>query len=143
MGHTITEKILARAAALPAVSVGDEIMVKPDFVLAYDFPGYTDVYFKQIKVISGSRKLAEPERFGIFIDHMIPAATPQEADFHEETRQWGKENEVNVIERRGIGHQVAAEIGYAVPGALVLHFDPHVSQVGTFTQRAIKYSALL
>ena len=41
MGYTITEKILARVAGLPAVKAGDEIMAKPDFVIAYDFPGYT------------------------------------------------------------------------------------------------------
>ena len=46
MGFTITEKILARAAGLPFVKAGDEIMAKPDFVIAYDFPGYTDVYLQ-------------------------------------------------------------------------------------------------
>ena len=49
MGYTITEKILARVAGLPSVKAGDEIMAKPDYVIAYDFPGYTDVYFKQMK----------------------------------------------------------------------------------------------
>ena len=29
MGYTITEKILARVAGLPAVKAGDEIMAKP------------------------------------------------------------------------------------------------------------------
>ena len=132
MGYTITEKILARAAGLPVVRAGDEISVKPDFILAYDFPGYTDNYFSQMKELSGSATVSEPSRFGIFIDHMVPATTPQEEDFHANTRQWTALNKVNLIERKGIGHQVATEIGYAVPGALVVHFDPHVSQVGTF-----------
>ena len=44
MGSTITEKILARVSGLPTRRAGDEVMAKPDFVLAYDFPGYTDVY---------------------------------------------------------------------------------------------------
>jgi 3-isopropylmalate/(R)-2-methylmalate dehydratase large subunit len=132
MGYTITEKILARAAGLPVVRAGDEISVKPDFILAYDFPGYTDNYFSQMKELSGSATVSEPDRIGIFIDHMVPATTPQEEDFHANTRQWTALNKVNLIERKGIGHQVATEIGYAVPGALVVHFDPHVSQVGTF-----------
>ena|SRR5579863_9370752 len=132
MGYTITEKILARAAELPVVRAGDEISVKPDFILAYDFPGYTDNYFSQMKELSGSATVSEPSRFGIFIDHMVPATTPLEEDFHANTRQWTALNKVNLIERKGIGHQVATEIGYAVPGALVVHFDPHVSQVGTF-----------
>jgi 3-isopropylmalate/(R)-2-methylmalate dehydratase large subunit len=132
MGYTITEKILARAAGLPAVKAGDEVMAKPDFVLAYDFPGYTDVYFKQMKEEFGIDKVAEPERFGIFIDHMVPVATPKEEELHQGTRAWCAENGVELFERRGIGHQVAAEVGYATPGAFVVHFDGHISQLGTF-----------
>jgi 3-isopropylmalate/(R)-2-methylmalate dehydratase large subunit len=132
MGSTITEKIIARAAGLSSVSPGDEVMVKPDFVLAYDFPGYTNVYFRQLKQDLGIERITEPERFGIFIDHMVPVATEDEEAFHIETRKWTSENNVQLIERKGIGHQVSAEIGYAVPGALVVHFDPHVSQLGTF-----------
>ena len=132
MGYTITEKILARAAGLSTVKAGDEIMAKPDFVLAYDFPGYTDVYFRQMKEEFGIESVAEPERFGIFIDHMVPVATPKEEELHKGTRAWCAENGVELFERRGIGHQVAAEVGYATPGAFVVHFDGHISQLGTF-----------
>lgn len=137
MGYTITEKILARAAGLPSVRAGDEIMAKPDFVLAYDFPGYTDVYFKQMKEEFGIDKVAEPERFGIFIDHMVPVATPKEEELHQGTRAWCAANGVELFERRGIGHQVAAEVGFATPGAFVVHFDGHISQLGTFGTLAI------
>ncbi len=43
MAATISEKILARAAGLPAVRPGDHIRAKPRVVLAYDFPGVLDV----------------------------------------------------------------------------------------------------
>ena len=66
MGSTITEKILARAAGLASVKAGDEVMAKPDYVLAYDFPGYTDVIFRQLKDEFGIQKMPEPERFGPF-----------------------------------------------------------------------------
>lgn len=137
MGYTIAEKILARAAGVPHAKAGDELMAKPDFVLAYDFPGYTDVYFKSMKEDFGIEKVAEPERFGIFIDHMVPAVTPKEEELHIGTRKWCEENNVPLFERRGIGHQVAAEVGYAVPGAFVVHFDGHISQLGTFGTLAI------
>ncbi|CBS89617.1 3-isopropylmalate dehydratase large subunit [Azospirillum lipoferum] len=137
MGYTITEKILARAAGLPAVHAGQDIKAKPDFVLAYDFPGYTDVYFKTMKEDFGIERVAEPERFGIFIDHMVPTATAKEEELHINTRNWCAENDVPLYERHGIGHQVAAEVGYATPGAFVVHFDGHVSQLGTFGTLAI------
>jgi 3-isopropylmalate/(R)-2-methylmalate dehydratase large subunit len=132
MGFTITEKILARTAGLPSVKAGDEIMAKPDFVLAYDFPGYTDVIFKQLKNDFGISKMAEPERFGIFIDHMVPAVSPAEEELHKGTREWTAINDVKLYERKGIGHQVSSEVGYATPGAFAVHFDGHVSQLGTF-----------
>ena len=137
MGFTIAEKILARAAGLSSAKAGEEIKAKPDFVIAYDFPGYTDVIFKHMKEEFGIEKVAEPERFALFIDHMVPAVTPQEEDLHQNTRDWGAANNVPVYERKGIGHQVAAELGYATPGAFAVHFDGHISQLGTFGTLAI------
>ena len=137
MGSTITEKILARASGQSSVQAGDEIKAKPDFVIAYDFPGYTDVIFRQMEEDFGITQVAEPERFALFIDHMVPAVTPQEEDLHKITRDWGERNGVPVYERRGIGHHVASELGYATPGAFAVHFDGHVSQMGTFGTLAI------
>lgn len=137
MGFTITEKILARVSGRAEVRAGDELLAKPDFVIAYDFPGYTDVIFRQMEEEFGIEKVAEPDRYALFIDHMVPAATAQEEGLHEVTRSWGRKNGVPVYERKGIGHQVAAELGYATPGAFVVHFDGHISQLGTFGTLAI------
>jgi len=132
MGFTITEKILARVSGKDSVRAGDEVMAKPDYVIAYDFPGYTDVYFRQMKEDFGIERVAEPDRYAIFIDHMVPATSPKEEELHIITRNWCAQNDVPLYERRGIGHQVASEVGYAVPGAFVVHFDGHISQLGTF-----------
>jgi 3-isopropylmalate/(R)-2-methylmalate dehydratase large subunit len=132
MPSTMTEKILARAAGLAQVRPGQEITARPDFVIAYDFPGYTDVFFKETREEFGIDKVSSPERFVLFIDHMVPAAAPKEEELHRVTRAWGKAQGVPVVEREGIGHQVSAELGYAVPGAFVVHFDGHVSQLGAF-----------
>ena len=132
MGQTITEKILARAAGRASVQPGDEIMAAPDFVITYDFPGYTDVFFREAKDEFGVDKVAHPERFVLFIDHMVPATAPKEEELHKITRAWGAKQGVPVHEREGIGHQVSAELGYATPGAFAVHFDGHVSQLGAF-----------
>ncbi len=137
MGFTIAEKILARVSGAESVKAGDEVLARPDFVIAYDFPGYTDVIFRQMEEEFGIEKVDQPERFALFIDHMVPAATTQEEELHENTRAWGRKNNVPVYERKGIGHQVAAELGYATPGAFVVHFDGHISQLGTFGTLAI------
>ena len=137
MGSTIAEKILARASGLPLVRPGDNLKVRPDFVVSYDVPGYTDVIFKQMKEEFGLSGVRDPSRYALFIDHMVPAITPQEEDLHQNTRDWGRLNQVPVYERKGIGHQVASELGYATPGAFVVHFDGHISQLGTFGALAI------
>lgn len=132
MGFTIAEKILARASGTERVRAGDEVKARPDFIIAYDFPGYTDVIFKQMKEEFGIERVVAPERFAMFIDHMVPAVAPHEEELHKITREWGAEQGVPVYERMGIGHQVAAELGYATPGAFVVHFDGHISQLGTY-----------
>ncbi len=137
MGFTLAEKVLARVSGKASVRAGDEVMAKPDFVVVYDFPGYTDVIFKQMKQDFGIQKILEPERYAIFIDHMVPVATPAEEQLHIQTREWCRDNDVALYERRGIGHQVSAELGYATPGAFVVHFDGHISQLGAFGTLAI------
>ncbi|RYE42983.1 MAG: 3-isopropylmalate dehydratase [Hyphomicrobiales bacterium] len=132
MPQTMTEKILARASGQAHVSPGQEITARPDFVITYDFPGYTDVFFKETREDFGVDKVSSPERFVLFIDHMVPATAPKEEELHKITRAWGKEQGVPVYEREGIGHQVSAELGYATPGAFAVHFDGHVSQLGAF-----------
>jgi 3-isopropylmalate/(R)-2-methylmalate dehydratase large subunit len=128
----MTEKILARASGQAFVRAGQEIEARPDFVISYDFPGYTDVFFREAREEFGVEKVDNPERYVLFIDHMVPAATPKEEELHKITRAWGAAQGVPVHERRGIGHQVSAELGYATPGAFVVHFDGHVSQLGAF-----------
>jgi len=137
MGYTLAEKVLARVSGRPGVRAGEEVMAKPDFVVVYDFPGYTDVIFKQMKEDFGIDRVAEPDRFAIFIDHMVPVATAKEEELHIQTRDWCREQNVPLYERRGIGHQVSAELGYASPGAFVVHFDGHISQLGAFGTLAI------
>lgn len=131
MGSTIAEKILARCAGRARVSPGDDIRARPDFVLAYELRGYTDVYFRDMKAF-GVERLARPERFAVFIDHRVPAKTPDDEALHRDTRAWCREQGVPLFHRDGIGHQVAVEAGYAVPGSLSVHFDGHVSQLGAF-----------
>ena len=69
MGMTITEKIMARAAGEDSVEAGVSLRVKPDFIVAYDFPGYTDTMFAQMEQEFGIPRVQEPERYLLFADH--------------------------------------------------------------------------
>lgn len=132
MPSTIAEKILARAAGVDVVKAGDNLPVRPDYMIAYDFPGYTDVMFKQMHDDFGIRTLAEPHRYVVFIDHMLTKGTEQEREVHQVTRDWCEFYGIELHEARGIGHQVMAELGYALPGNFLIHFDGHISGAGAF-----------
>jgi 3-isopropylmalate/(R)-2-methylmalate dehydratase large subunit len=129
---TITEKILARAANVEHVKPGQNLPFRPDFMIAYDFPGYTDVMFRQMRDDFGIQRLDDPDRYVIFIDHMLTKGIPAEAAMHDVTRQWAAKMGAHLHEGYGIGHQVAAELGYALPGKFLIHFDGHISGLGAF-----------
>ncbi len=132
MGHTLVEKILARVSGSTEVRAGDEVMAKPDFVVVYDFPGYTDVIFKQMKEDFGIDRVAEPDRFAIFIDHMVPVATAAEEQLHIQTRNWCHEQSVPLVRASRHRPPSRRRIGLCEPGAFVVHFDGHISQLGAF-----------
>lgn len=128
MGKTIVEKILSENIG-ESVSAGDEKTFYPDIITAYDFPGYIDKYEQQMKEL-GITKVPNPEKYVLFIDHFYPAGTPKQQQVHQITRRFAKEYGFKLYEGKGIGHQVIAELGYAHPGRLIVHFDGHISTVG-------------
>lgn len=127
---TVTEKILARAAGLPVVLPGAEITFAPDFVMAYELRGITDKLEDNLHRRLKMDRIREPQKFIMFIDHRVPSKVPEDEALHERTRNWTTQQGIKLYDRRGIGHQVAVEEGYAVPGSVTVHFDNHVMQVG-------------
>ncbi|MEE2046665.1 aconitase family protein [Nocardiopsis tropica] len=132
MGRTITEKILGRTAEGPPVRARDNRAFRPDHMIAYDFPGYTDVMFRQMHDDFGITELDDPERYLVFIDHMLTRGDAKEEAVHQVTRDWCDFYGITLHEAEGIGHQVAAELGYALPGRFLIHFDGHISGLGAF-----------
>ncbi|MFY0405513.1 3-isopropylmalate dehydratase large subunit [Solicola sp. PLA-1-18] len=132
MASTITEKILARAGGLDHARAGDHVAARPDYMMAYDFPGYTDVMFRQMHDEFGITELDDPERYVVFIDHMLTRGDEREDAVHGVTRDWCEHYGIALHEADGIGHQVMAELGYALPGNFLIHFDGHISGAGAF-----------
>jgi 3-isopropylmalate/(R)-2-methylmalate dehydratase large subunit len=124
------EKILSRVSKKKEVKPGDLIEASPDLIVTYDYPGLTD---KISQFLEENRiPIPEKEKIVIFIDHMTPPINPKEALFHRRTREWADRNGLRLIENRGIGHQVSAELGLARPGSFVVHPDTHVHVLGAF-----------
>lgn len=132
MGYTMTEKILGRASDQETVRAGENHPVHPARMIAYDFPGYTDVMFRQMREDFGITELDDPSRYIVFIDHMLTKGNEKELEVHQVTRDWCEFYSIELHEGRGIGHQLTAELGLAIPGEFLVHFDGHISGIGAF-----------
>lgn len=135
MGQTIIEKILSKNLGR-AVRAGDEALFEPDLTVAYDYPGYIDSYEKQMDEL-GVTSVAHPDKFLFFIDHFNPAGDSKSREVHVKTRSFAKRMGIQLWEDVGIGHQVIMEKGYVVPGTMLIHFDGHVSTLGSVGAGAI------
>ena len=132
MGYTMTEKILGRATDQETVRARENHAVQPARMIAYDFPGYTDVMFRQMREDFGITELKDPSRYIVFIDHMLTKHNEKESEVHQVTRDWCDFYGIELHEGRGIGHQLTAELGLAIPGEFLVHFDGHISGIGAF-----------
>lgn len=130
-GQTITEKILSRVSGGGLVRAGQDIEARPDFVLAYVFGGFVK-FPRLIREQFGVERVDDAQRFALFLDHNIPVTDARLESRMAEVRAWCAEQGVAVHDGEGIGHVAASELGYATPGAFVVHFDGHVSQLGTY-----------
>lgn len=129
---TMVEKILGRTCGGDPVRAGENHAVRPARMIAYDFPGYTDVMFRQMRDDFGITSLEDPSRYVVFIDHMLTKRNDREQEVHQVTRDWCDYYGIELHEGRGIGHQLTAELGLAIPGDFLVHFDGHISGIGAF-----------
>lgn len=134
MGSTLAEKIYARAAGLARAPAGTHVAVRPDHVLGYDFPGYSDRLFDTLARfgMDTPARLREAPRESrvMFIDHLTTRRSPRIDAVHAQTRQAASRFGFTLHEGEGIGHLVMCERGLAQPGALLVHFDSHVAAAG-------------
>jgi 3-isopropylmalate/(R)-2-methylmalate dehydratase large subunit len=120
---------MCRAADTDA-HAGDTVRTRPDFIVAYDFPGWVDAMIDKLVNVHGVEQLPDPERYVVFVDHLVTRGNETEKRAHDRARRWAEANGVDVHVEQGIGHQLTAEMGYAAPGRLLVHFDAHISAVG-------------
>ncbi len=130
MPMTFAQKILAAKAGVPHVEVGQIVEVEPDFCLSHDNTAAIAKTFGKI----GVRRVKNPERFVIVLDHTVPASTEKYALGHKEIREFVSLQGISNFYDAGVGicHQVLPEKGFALPGALVLGSDSHTTTYGAF-----------
>jgi 3-isopropylmalate/(R)-2-methylmalate dehydratase large subunit len=128
LSATTIEKILARASGKDHVRPGDLAVCVPDMILHLDLTMTTEGAWHRPK------KVFDPSRIAVIMDHAVPAPTIKDASGIAEGRRFAKEFGLLLVDvgRHGIGHVVAAEKGLARPGELLVCADSHTCAAGAF-----------
>ncbi|MCD6370732.1 MAG: 3-isopropylmalate dehydratase large subunit [Thermoplasmata archaeon] len=130
MGMTLTEKILARASEKKEVEPGEIVTVEPTWVMSHDNSAAILLKFKK----TGMKKVWNPKKIVIILDHTVPAPTAEYANNHTSIREFVKEQGIENFWdiNTGICHQVMAEKGYDLPSAVIVGADSHTTTPGAF-----------
>ncbi len=131
MGMTMIDKILARAAGIERVAVGETVVVDVDLTVLIDLQFATG-WIEPVKI-------ADPDKLAIVMDHAVPAPTLQDAAGGTAARRFADRFGVTRfydIGRHGICHQVIAENGLALPGQVLACTDSHTCAAGAYNTAA-------
>jgi 3-isopropylmalate/(R)-2-methylmalate dehydratase large subunit len=127
---TITEKIIAAHAGVPAVEPGQYVTVRVDVVMGNDLStaGAIGVLRKM-----EARRVFDPSRIVVVLDHLVPAKDVQAASMLGVVRRWVREQNITAFYdegRQGIAHVILPEQGLVGPGDLVIGGDSHTCTYG-------------
>ena len=98
--------------------------------MSHDNSAAISKIFKQ----TGAKKVWDPERIFIALDHAVPPPDERKALNHKVIRNFVEEQEIKYFYDCGIGicHQVLPEYGHVVPGKIILGSDSHTTTHGAF-----------
>ncbi|MBU0639860.1 MAG: 3-isopropylmalate dehydratase large subunit [Planctomycetes bacterium] len=129
MNQTFTQKVLAKAAGLDEVAVGQIVTVRPAHLLTHD---NTAAIIGKIGDELDQYGVIDPSLSVIVLDHVAPAANEKTATSHQQVREYvarhGLKNFYDVGE--GVCHQVVVERGHARPGTVIVGSDSHTCSYG-------------
>lgn len=126
-GKTISEKILSSHSGKDA-KAGDIVIADLDFMMGQD--GTSGIIVDSFNKM-GSKKIADPKKFAICIDHSAPSPNIGVSKIHKKIREFAK-SKGSILYDIGCGicHQLLPEQGHVVPGDLVIGADSHTCTYG-------------
>lgn len=127
-GYTFAEKALARAAGVSSARAGDVLDIRPDLIFSHD----NTAAIRKIFLGFGAKRVLNPDRIAITLDHAVPAPTTLHAQNHAEIRAWVREQGISHFYEvgRGICHQVISEDGLILPSEVIFGSDSHTTHFG-------------
>jgi homoaconitate hydratase family protein len=128
---TLAETILARASDRKKVTPGEYITATIDKVMCHE--AFAAVWMQLTS--AGIKRIWDPDRVFIILDHYVPAPTMRAASIHQLVRAGAKQYGIKNVyrENQGVAHQVMMERGNVLPGELILGTDSHTCTYGALT----------
>jgi 3-isopropylmalate/(R)-2-methylmalate dehydratase large subunit len=129
MGMTIAEKILARKGDRDVVRPGDIVTVDVDTTILFD-NNFMPANWREIL------RVRDPARIVVVLDHRVPAPNALAAAAHVTARAFAEKFGVKRVHDvgydQGISHQLVADLGYGIPGTVLVCSDSHTCSAGVF-----------
>lgn len=112
------------------VEVNEIIEIEPDILMTHENTAAISKKFYSM----GVKKVWNPEKIVIPVDHCVPAANEKYAANHKLIREFAREQNIKYFYdiKEGICHQVLPEKGHVLPGYLILGSDSHTTTYGAF-----------
>ncbi len=128
MAATVAEKILARRSGRRRVAPGEFVEARVDLSMAHESARLAIRSFREM----GAKKVHDPGRVVLVLDHRAPAECEETAGVHRLVRDFATEQRIaNFYDvGEGVCHQLLAEKGHVRPGALVVGADSHTTMAG-------------
>ena len=127
--HAI-EKLLAKKSGKASVSTGEILNCEVDLA------GINDLYLQTIRSFfeMGAKKVHDPSKVIMFLDHYAPASTITQAENQKQLREfcWDQGIDLLMDTNQGVCHQVMADRGLSHPGEIVVITDSHTTTHGAF-----------
>lgn len=130
MGMTTTQKILAKAAGLDSVEVGQLVECKLDLVQGNDITA--PVAIKEFEK-AGFSQVFDKDKISFIMDHYTPCKDIQSAQLCAAAREFAKKHNITHFYdtgKAGIEHALAPEKGLCAPGEVIIGADSHTCTYG-------------
>lgn len=130
MGMTLTQKLLANAAGLSEVKVGDLINAKVDIVLGNDIT--TPVAIREFNK-AGFNKVFDKTKIAIVLDHFVPNKDIKSAEQSKVCREFAMSQGITHfydVGKMGIEHALLPELGIVTSGDVIVGADSHTCTYG-------------
>ena len=128
--QSLAQKLIARAAGLPSVIVGDIVTCQVDLAMFHDSSGPRRL--KPMLEELGA-KIWDTSKVVLVMDHYVPERDEASRKIVKIAREWALEQDLpHVYDSQGICHIVVPQHGHIQPGMFCVGGDSHSPTGGAF-----------